>query len=426
MLIAGCGSDGPASEGGSGNGGAGGSMSGAGTSGDAGSTAGSGSDTAGTGGASGGRAGSTSAGSSGSAGSKAGTGGSTAGSAGTSAAGGGAGGAAGETTAGTAGSGGSAGGAGGATGGSSGGSAGGSGGFVDGTLVEEEIADTPSNWQEHSVAAANGEVFVLGGYNPNATSNIVAYDPEGDSWRDVGDFIGPFNHANVGVVDEKIYVMGFYEAGTMSQASAQTFVYDPVADDWNELTPMPADTERAAGCVARLGTRLYVFGGGRDNAVVDDVSSYDTATDSWDPLPALPETREHCAAGAIDGKLYVGGGRSHTITEFRPKTWQFDPVEETYTEMKPIPTPRGGCAGAVYGNRLFVFGGEGNADSAQGVFGNVEAYDPASDSWEEFPPLMVPRHGFQAAVLDGRVYLPGGANRQGGGAFNASSVLYFE
>ncbi|HEY3498638.1 MAG TPA: kelch repeat-containing protein, partial [Polyangiaceae bacterium] len=224
----------------------------------------------------------------------------------------------------------------------------------------------------------------------------------------------------------KIYIAGFYAAGTMSQASAQTFVYDPVADEWDELSPMPADTERAAGCVAVLGTKLYVFGGGRDNMVVADVSSYDTATDTWETLPPLPETREHCAAGAIGGKLYVGGGRTHSIPEFRPKTWQFDPVTEMYEEMEPIPTPRGGCAGAVFGNRLFVFGGEGNQDSQQGVFDNVEAYDPATDTWEEFPPLDVPRHGMQAAVLGDRIYVPGGANRQGGGAFNASSVFYFE
>jgi N-acetylneuraminic acid mutarotase len=293
-------------------------------------------------------------------------------------------------------------------------------------LIEEATAATPANWQEHAVAAANGEIFVLGGYNPSATAAIVAYDPESDSWRELDDFIGPFNHANVGVVDEKIYLAGFYEAGGMSQASAQTFVYDPVADEWTERSAMPVDSERAAACVAVLGTKLFLFGGARDNAVVADVSSYDTESDTWEELPPLPETREHCAAGAINGKLYVAAGRTHSIPEFRPNTYEFDPVARTYQMKAPIPTPRGGVAGAVLGNRLFVFGGEGDADAPGRVFGEVEAYDPASDSWEAFEPLLVPRHGFGAAVLENRIYLPGGANMQGGGAFDASSVFYFE
>jgi N-acetylneuraminic acid mutarotase len=300
------------------------------------------------------------------------------------------------------------------------------GGAITGEATERAIASLPADRQEHSVAAANGEVFVLGGYAPNATAGVIAYNPENDSWRNVADFIGPFNHANAASVGEKLYVAGFYEAGTMSQASAQTFVYDPVADDWSELAPMPADTNRAASCVAVLGTRIYIFGGARDNAVVADASYYDTAADSWTELPPLPEAREHCTAGAIGEKLYVGGGRTHTITQLLPKTWEFDPVAETYLEKAAILTPRGGSAGAVLGGRLFVFGGEGNPDSQAGVFGEIEGYDPVTDSWESFAPLAVPRHGFGAAVLDGRIYLPGGANRQGGAAHDAASVFFFE
>ena len=92
------------------------------------------------------------------------------------------------------------------------------------------------------------------------------------------------------------------------------------------------------------------------------------------------------------------GGRTHTITEFRPKTLEFDPDAETYVETTPIPTPRGGAAGAVLGGRLFLFGGEGAAQN-MGVFTEIEAYDGASDTWESFPPMLLPRHGFGAAVL---------------------------
>ena len=58
--------------------------------------------------------------------------------------------------------------------------------------------------------------------------------------------------------------------------------------------------------------------------------------------------------------------------------------------------PRGGVAAAVLGSKLYIFGGEGNANATEGVFPNVEAYDPATDSWSSLPNLALPRHGLGA------------------------------
>jgi N-acetylneuraminic acid mutarotase len=300
------------------------------------------------------------------------------------------------------------------------------GGAAGGTQVETGIALLPADRQEHGVVAAHGEIFVLGGYAPNVTASVLAYDVNADSWRDVADFPSPFNHPAAGVVGDKIYVAGFYAGTSLTgPATGQTFVYDPVADSWQERKALPAGTERAGGCVAVLGTDLYVFGGGNSGEATSFASVYDTVRDTWTELPPLPETREHCAAFASGGKLYIAGGRTHTIPEFRPTTLEYEPGALTYQQKKPIPTPRGGAAGAVLAGRLFLFGGEG-ADNEPGVFSDIEAYDATSDSWEAFAPLLIPRHGFGAATLGERVYLPGGATRQGGAASDINTVFYFE
>jgi len=39
--------------------------------------------------------------------------------------------------------------------------------------------------------------------------------------------------------------------------------------------------------------------------------------------------------------------------------------------------------------------------------------------------MSMSRHGFGAATIGERVYLPGGATRQGGSASNANTVFYF-
>ncbi|HVR21320.1 MAG TPA: kelch repeat-containing protein [Polyangiaceae bacterium] len=303
--------------------------------------------------------------------------------------------------------------------------AGGSAGTAGGTPREETLLDLTTVRQEHAVVALAGEIYVIGGYTPNATATVDAYDPVAQSWRDVRDFPMALNHANAAAVGDKLYVTGFYVGSSMSNTSRQVFAYDPAMNEWTERTPMADGTQRATGCVAALGDTIYVFGGARGSTVTD-ASAYDTVLDEWQSLPALPESREHCAAGAIDGILYIAAGRSGGISGFRPATLAFDPTAMSYSMKAPIPTARGGVAGAVLNDRLLVFGGEGNTAVSSGVFPNVEAYDPRADAWEALPPLTIPRHGYGAATLDGRIYLAGGATTQGFGAVNDFSAYYLE
>ena len=76
---------------------------------------------------------------------------------------------------------------------------------------------------------------------------------------------------------------------------------------------------------------------------------------------------------------------------------------------------RSGIGGAALGGRFYVFGGEGNRANPQGIFDAVEAYDPATDAWLVLSPMRTPRHGINAAVLNGRAYIPGGATVEGFG-----------
>jgi N-acetylneuraminic acid mutarotase len=280
--------------------------------------------------------------------------------------------------------------------------------------------------QEHAVVALDGEVYVIGGFTPSATATNAAYDPGTGMWRAIADFPVVFHHANAAAIGGKLYVTGFHLGTSFTDADERVFEYDPVDDDWMPKTSMPAGTERGASCIAVLDSLIYVFGGAAA-ATVATSSAYDPVLDEWQPLPPLPEPREHCVAGAIGGKVYIAAGRSGGITGFQPSTWAYDPAAREYEPLAPIRTPRGGAAGAVHGGRLLVFGGEGNPDlQSSGVFQTVEAYDPSTNSWDPLPDMLVPRHGFGAAVVGDRVYLPGGATSQGFGPVAVHTEVYFE
>lgn len=293
-----------------------------------------------------------------------------------------------------------------------------------GTPTHEERAELPTVRQEHGAAALDGEVYVLGGFTPEVTTSVQAYSPDTNSWRDVAPFPVEFHHPNVAVVGGRIYVAGFHFGSTLRVADGRTYAYDPAEDAWSPRAPMPAGTERGAGCVAALESSIYVFGGAGD-LTLPHASVYYTETDAWEVLPFMPNEREHCLAAAIDGRIYIVSGREGDITGLLVESYVYDPVERTYEERAPIPTPRGGAAGAELGGRIFVFGGEGNPADSVGIFGEVEAYDPSTDTWEPLPAMPIPRHGYAAAAVGDRIYLPGGATRQGFGATPHHSVFYF-
>lgn len=294
-----------------------------------------------------------------------------------------------------------------------------------GTPVEGSIAAVPTPRGEHGVGAINGEVYVLGGFTPSVTDSVQAYSPETDTWRDVADFPVVFHHPNVATVGDRMYVLGHHAGMGQRVGDGGTYGYDPIADEWTELTPMPPGTERGASCVTVFQDKVYIFGGTNDVALAE-ASTYDPATDSWEVLPFLPERRHHCIAAVYGEKIYIVSGRDVVITEVQTASYVYDPVAQTYAEVAPILTPRGGAAGGELGGRIYVFGGEGNTDDPMGIFHEAEVYDPEADSWEALPDMNVGRHGFGAAVIGDRMYMPGGSTAQGLAPQTTASVLYFE
>ena len=76
--------------------------------------------------------------------------------------------------------------------------------------VQEALPALPSVRQEHSVVALGGEIYVLGGFTPNVTSTMQAFDPASGRWRNVAEAPLALHHANAAVVDGRLIVAGYY------------------------------------------------------------------------------------------------------------------------------------------------------------------------------------------------------------------------
>jgi hypothetical protein len=75
-----------------------------------------------------------------------------------------------------------------------------------------------------------------------------------------------------------------------------------------------------------------------------------------------------------------------------------------WAEKAAMPSARSGLAGAVYEDKLFAIGGE----SASGVVGQVDEYDPAAGAWKTLAEKPTPVSDISAVAIGGKIYVPGG------------------
>lgn len=278
--------------------------------------------------------------------------------------------------------------------------------------------------QETATVAVDGKVYVLGGFNGSlgVIPSVQVYDTASCTWSMGPDLPRAVHHANAAVVNGTIYVVGAMET-IQFRAVGHTWSWKPATETgWSTLSSMPTGTERGSAFVGVIGERIYVAGGLRGGAVAE-VSAFDTATMQWDATPMpLPAARDHGCGGVAGGKLYVTGGRNGTTTTIAGNVYEYTPGG-AWVERMAMLTARGGTSCGVIGDRIIVAGGEGNPNNASGVFAEVEAYTPTTNSWEALTPMATPRHGMGAAVWDGRLYVPGGATQEGFGAVDTHEVF---
>jgi N-acetylneuraminic acid mutarotase len=258
---------------------------------------------------------------------------------------------------------------------------------------------------------------------------VQEYDPAADRWTTKKKMPLPAHHlATVGFAG-KIYVFGgaiqAQAGGPNQKPSNSAWEYDPAADTWKALAPMP--TARMASVAAEVQGKIYVIGGASVHPGAKLVSLgpkvphrslnvnevYDPATNKWETRMAMPTARNHAAAGVVSGKLYVIGGRLASAFASAGSNSDvvevYDPTENTWGAAGlRMPTARSAMGFATFGNRILIAGGEIVDRHMFAAIRAVEAYDPATNQWSELPILPSARQGVSAAVVGDRLYVIGG------------------
>nr|CAD7259250.1 unnamed protein product [Timema shepardi] len=170
-----------------------------------------------------------------------------------------------------------------------------------------------------SLNVLGGRLYAIGGASEaddvmvgedGEVSACERYDPETDCWECVRPLPGyRTQHAGAVWGNRQLYVCGGLDRDLVLSSMR---CYDIASDTWESRAPMLAP--RADHIMLALGERLYVCGGWAEDAetgnriLVDTIDVYDVSTDSWKVVSRVPTPRAHAGIVGVGSKIYIIGG----------------------------------------------------------------------------------------------------------------------
>ncbi len=253
--------------------------------------------------------------------------------------------------------------------------------------------------EETAAAVAGGRLYVMGGFNAAGASLDSVYVFDGSGWRSGPRLPLGLDHPSAATLEGHVYIAGGHSNGA---DSARVFRLDGGA--WTELAGM--HYARGGHALIAAEGKLYAMGGNTNRGNVGPVEAFDPAAGTWMAIGALPVPRNH-VLGFVSGlRVCVAGGRS-------PTTARVDCMDTSTGGWSRLPdlaqATSGGGAATFTGGGVVVAGGQ-NANETAIV---SQLTHLGQSVWTAPGAMLVPRHGFELAVYNGRAWACGGGSAPG-------------
>ena len=286
-----------------------------------------------------------------------------------------------------------------------------------------------------TTAVVDDEIYLIGGTlfenvkpgkrdpGPYGLSTVEVFDPQKNTWRRRADIPTPRESAQAAVVDGIIYVFGGYSAKDNKIASMQLTVhveaYDPENGTWIRKQEMPIS--RLYFGLSVVGGKVYLIGGSEGigeghERRMDRVDIYDPATDTWMVGPKMPTRRVPNGVEVLGNRIYAIGGYGWppdgTGGPYLTVIEEYDTITRQWRKKNDMLDLRLGFAPVVVRDEIYLIGG-----FVLGVvskwFASVDVYNPRTEAWSDIPALPMPLIPFNAAVVNGEIYVFGGYKERG-------------
>jgi len=285
-----------------------------------------------------------------------------------------------------------------------------------------ELASLDVSRSEIAAAVVDQTVFVAGGIGRFGTlKSCEMYNRNSNQWSDCPNLPRPLHHVALASVGKDIYACGGYTSLRFTHdKSAKLWKLDLQQDKWIAVADLPEPIGEHA--MLALDGNLYVVGGRTENGDSNTLWQFNVAGEKWRELASMTIPRHSFAAVEADGEIWVLGGRSAALGSAIRQTEIYSPRRDAWRTGPTLPVGRGGHVAVYHEGSVHVIGGE--VFDPNQVLDQYHRYDLETKKWYQAPPPAEPRHGLAAVVVDKELLLIGGATRPAlATVFSTSSLV---
>lgn len=271
----------------------------------------------------------------------------------------------------------------------------------------EEVTPLPGGNHDIFAVELDRRLYVAGGLaagwdypaEERVFAEIFRYDPSDRTWSVAGEMPSARCHNGLTILDGEIWIVGG-RANPDKPDSArgldpldEVIVFDPAKGTWRQEPPL--NTARTEPVALVSGGRVYAIGGS-DTAEGNSLSSVESIApgeDAWRFEAQTPRAIRQFAGCVLDDVLYVVGEEGAFAYDPGKGEWDDLPAPEHLPQASYV---------AAFEGEIWVLGDHHSKKSWR--------YSPAERIWRSGPDLPTPQSWGGAAVLEGRLYVVGGAH----------------
>ncbi|HRY97206.1 MAG TPA: hypothetical protein P5147_27340, partial [Myxococcota bacterium] len=278
----------------------------------------------------------------------------------------------------------------------------------------------PSARSDHTCAAYNGYLYVLGGNDGTSRLNEVLFAPINangtvGAWTATTSFTTARGGHTTVVYNGYLYVLGGHTGSYRSDVQVAPINANGTVGAWTATTSFP--TARLGHASVVYNGRLYVLGGNDGANLLDDVQvapiNANGTVGAWTATTSFPTARQGHTSAAYNGHIFVIGGYSGLyLDDVHVAPIRADGTIDAWSATTSInPTY------AVHNHSTVVHHGYLYAIGGKASFGvtNAIQYAPISEhgtvaDWTATTPLPTTLAAHASAAYNGYLYVLGGRN----------------
>lgn len=178
----------------------------------------------------------------------------------------------------------------------------------------------------------------------------------------------------------------------VSKCSTKVSAFDTALCNWIPCADID-DKGRASFGSALLNKKIYIAGGTDGDGVTANANVYDTVSNEWSKVAAMPVGRVHFQMSVLGGKLWAVGGK--TASGIADSVASYDPQTDSWSSCSGLSPARVNTAQASAGQFIFVFGGS-LADET--VVDSIDKFDASTQTWSKVQALPFKRKQIMAGA----------------------------